>query len=129
MASDYVPDSQYIVDEEQFGNAEQEQGPVHENKIAEMEKMVWDMDTVLLHEELNTERTCSHGLTILPELLCHNTKGCVTCSSVKFTKEIHKGRTGREEAEIIGQYKNNKEAIDKMTELEIIGFMSLCMED
>eukprot|EP00972_Heterocapsa_arctica_P089626 13217463-Heterocapsa_arctica.AAC.1 len=81
---------------------------------------LWDMETILLHEELNADRTCSHGQTIVSGLLCHNTKSYITCSANKSTKELNKLRTGIEAADIIEVYRRNKAEIDQMTEVEII---------
>eukprot|EP00972_Heterocapsa_arctica_P060284 8891249-Heterocapsa_arctica.AAC.1 len=60
-----------------------------------MEKMEWDMELVVLHEELTSSRTCVPGEAIDPKLLCHDTKGCTTCSAIKCTSELQKDRGGR----------------------------------
>eukprot|EP00972_Heterocapsa_arctica_P046424 6850796-Heterocapsa_arctica.AAC.1 len=73
MASDFVPNLLNIMDVTEMA----EKGGVVKEKTPEMEKMDWDMELVVMHEELNSSRTCVPEATIVPELLCHDTKGCI----------------------------------------------------
>eukprot|EP00972_Heterocapsa_arctica_P091189 13455468-Heterocapsa_arctica.AAC.1 len=58
--------------------------------------MEWDMVLVVMHEELNSSQTCVPGATIVLELLCHDTKWCITCSAIKRTNDLQKDRSGEE---------------------------------
>eukprot|EP00972_Heterocapsa_arctica_P026135 3850271-Heterocapsa_arctica.AAC.1 len=56
-----------------------------------MEKMEWDSELVVLHEELSSLRTCTPG-DIDPKMLCNDAKVCITCSAIQCTSELQKGR-------------------------------------
>eukprot|EP00972_Heterocapsa_arctica_P043537 6429000-Heterocapsa_arctica.AAC.1 len=95
--------------------AESEQAKGIENKMPEIEKLAWDLETIRLHEELNAGRTCSQGQTIVSGLLCHK-NACITCSAIRFNKGLYKDRSGTEATDIIELYKMYKTEIDQMNE-------------
>eukprot|EP00972_Heterocapsa_arctica_P109630 16139340-Heterocapsa_arctica.AAC.1 len=58
--------------------------------------MVWDLSTVLLHEEMPQSRTCLFGLKsgdkFFNEKLCQK-KGCITCMAIKYPQMLSRERT------------------------------------
>eukprot|EP00972_Heterocapsa_arctica_P045921 6776642-Heterocapsa_arctica.AAC.1 len=92
-----------------------------------MEKLEWDSKLVVLHEELNSLRTCVPG-DIDPKMLCNDTMVCIMCSAIHCTSDLQKGRGMEEAMSIVKMARDNNTYIDKMNGKELVGYWADFME-